>query len=70
MPMTWEAYVRSQEVPEECPVCGKDWCGEDGVPLVPDHPDPLLQRNVRHQRRRGVRVSQRALQRHGEEVMP
>ena len=37
MPMSWESYIKSQEQPEACPVCGADWCSEDGVALVPDH---------------------------------
>lgn len=34
----WDRYCDSQEMPEECPVCGKDNCGEDGEWLCKESP--------------------------------
>ncbi len=41
MSQTPEQYMSSQEMPEECPVCGGQYCDDDGTMLVPDAQAPF-----------------------------
>jgi hypothetical protein len=38
MGQSWENYVSSQEMPEQCPECGGENCSEAGEWLDPKHP--------------------------------
>ena len=34
--VSWDRYCAAQEIPEECPVCGRDNATEDGEPVFTD----------------------------------
>jgi hypothetical protein len=48
MPMSWESYCAAQEMPEECPVCGGQYCDEKtGELLVPAKQVPFCTKKCR-----------------------